>query len=421
MFQQLVGKLPVGICIVDENYNIVFLNDFFIDRMESDHRSDYTDKPISELFPEQAKFLRRRIKSVFVLQHPSFSYWEQRPHIFPFKSSRPITGEETQMYQNMEIVPITSPEHGKLACIFLQDVTAQASYFIAQQELSLALKREHEEQLKLIKKLDSAQSQLIQAEKMASTGQLAAGIAHEINNPIGFVTANLNTLKDYAESLISICESVADKAAQTDEKCQIFINDLLESNHFELLKEDMTPLLDESREGLERVRDIVENLKRFAIEESSGWQLMDLSETMSQMIELVSVQYKIPTYKLSCQPECVKIFCEPGGLKQALMNMLINAAQSIDKKGIVKVNVIANEQSVQIKIIDSGSGIEEHIIKKVFDPFFTTKPEGLGQGLGLSVAYTAIEKHQGTISVSSKPGVGSVFEVNLPVIDPEEE
>ena len=421
MFQQLVGKLPVGICIVDENYDIVFLNDFFIDRMESDLRADYKDKPVSELFPEQAKFLRRRIKSVFVLQHPSFSYWEQRPHIFPFKSSRPITGEETQMYQNMEIVPISSPEHGKLACIFLQDVTAQASYFIAQQELSQALKREHEEQLKLIKKLDSAQSQLIQAEKMASTGQLAAGIAHEINNPIGFVTANLSTLKDYGESLISICDTVAEKAAQTDEKMQAFVDDLLDSHHFELLKEDMAPLLDESREGLERVRDIVENLKRFAIEESSGWQLMDLSETMAQMIELVAVQYKAPTYKLSCQPEKLKIFCEPGGLKQALMNMLINAAQSIDTKGIVKVSVVGLEDKVQIKIIDSGSGIEDHIIKKIFDPFFTTKPEGLGQGLGLSVAYTAIEKHQGTISVSSKPGVGSVFEVNLPHIDPDEE
>lgn len=421
MFQQLVGKLPVGICIVDENYNIVFLNDFFIDRMESDHRTDFKDKPVSELFPEQAKFLRRRIKSVFVLQHPSFSYWEQRPHIFPFKSSRPITGEETQMFQNMEIVPISSPEHGKLACIFLQDVTAQASYFIAQQELSQALKREHEEQLKLIKKLDSAQSQLIQAEKMASTGQLAAGIAHEINNPIGFVTANLNTLKDYGESLISICETVAEKAAQTDEKMQVFVDDLLDSNHFELLKEDMAPLLDESREGLERVRDIVENLKRFAIEESSGWQLMDLTETMSQMLELVAVQYKAPTYKLSCQPEQLKIFCEPGGLKQALMNMLINAAQSIASKGIVKVSVTGMEDKVQIKIIDSGTGIEEHLVKKIFDPFFTTKPEGLGQGLGLSVAYTAIEKHQGTISVNSKPGVGSVFEVNLPLIDPDEE
>lgn len=421
MFQQLVGKLPVGICIVNENYDIVFLNDFFIDRMESDHRADYKDKPVSELFPEQAKFLRRRIKSVFVLQHPSFSYWEQRPHIFPFKSSRPITGEETQMYQNMEIVPISSPEHGKLACIFLQDVTAQASYFIAQQELSQALKREHEEQLKLIKKLDSAQSQLIQAEKMASTGQLAAGIAHEINNPIGFVTANLNTLKEYGESLISICDTVAEKAAQTDEKMQAFVDDLLDANHFELLKEDMAPLLDESTEGLERVRDIVENLKRFAIEESSGWQLMDLSETMSQMIELVAVQYKAPTYKLSCQPEKLKIFCEPGGLKQALMNMLINAAQSVETKGIVKVNVVGLDDKVQIKIIDSGSGIEEHILKKIFDPFFTTKPEGLGQGLGLSVAYTAIEKHQGTISVSSKPGVGSVFEVNLPHIDPDEE
>ena len=292
MFEQLFGKLPVGICIVNEDYQVIFLNDFFIDRMETGLRADYMEKPVAELFPEQDKFLRRRIKSVFVLQHPSFSYWEQRPHIFPFKSSRPITGEETQMYQNMEIVPLSSPEHGKLACIFLQDVTAQASYFIAQQELSKALKREHEEQLKLIKKLDSAQSQLIQAEKMASTGQLAAGIAHEINNPIGFVSANLDTLKQYGEHLITLCDTLADNIENTDEKTRTLITGLLEEHHYDLLKDDMTPLIDESRDGLIRVRDIVENLKRFALEDSAGWQLMDLDEAVKQMAELVSVQYK---------------------------------------------------------------------------------------------------------------------------------
>lgn len=421
MFEQLFGKLPVGICIVNEDYQVIFLNDFFIDRMETGLRADYMERPVAELFPEQEKFLRRRIKSVFVLQHPSFSYWEQRPHIFPFKSSRPITGEETQMYQNMEIVPLSSPEHGKLACIFLQDVTAQASYFIAQQELSKALKREHEEQLKLIKKLDSAQSQLIQAEKMASTGQLAAGIAHEINNPIGFVSANLDTLKQYGEHLITLCDTLADNIENTDEKTRTLITGLLEEHHYDLLKDDMTPLIDESRDGLIRVRDIVENLKRFALEDSAGWQLLDLDEAVKQMAELVSVQYKKPTFKVTCEPAGLKIYCEPGSLKQALMNMVINAAQSINHKGFVKVDVHGDDTTVRIKIIDSGEGIEEKHVKKIFDPFFTTKPEDLGQGLGLSVAYTAIEQHEGKISVSSKVGKGTVFEVTLPVLTPDDE
>ena len=139
------------------------------------------------------------------------------------------------MYQNMEILPIKDKTTGnKLACIFLQDVTAQASYFRAQQKLSEALKKEHEAQRKLIRKLDTAQSQLIQAEKMASTGQLAAGIAHEINNPIGFVNANLNTLGQYASHLISICEGVQAHLSSFNEEVKEHISSLFESidKHF---------------------------------------------------------------------------------------------------------------------------------------------------------------------------------------------
>ena len=122
MFEQLVEKLPVGIGIVDENFLVVYLNDFFKDRLPHENRASYKDTPVTEIFSDQGKFLKRRLKSVFVLQHPSFSYWEQRPHIFPFKSSRPITGEETQMYQNMEILPVKDKSTGKkYACIFLQD------------------------------------------------------------------------------------------------------------------------------------------------------------------------------------------------------------------------------------------------------------------------------------------------------------
>ncbi|MBU3021166.1 sensor histidine kinase [Aestuariibacter sp. A3R04] len=420
MFEQLVGKLPVGICVVNEQYEVVFLNDFFVDRMDANLRKDYQDKNVTDIFPAQAKFLRRRIKSVFVLQHPSFSYWEQRPHIFPFNSSRPITGEETQMFQNMEIVPLSSSTHGKLACIFLQDVTAQASYYIAQQELSKALKREHEEQLKLIKKLDSAQSQLIQAEKMASTGQLAAGIAHEINNPIGFVSANLDTLRQYGEHLISIGEKLASHSPDADTTTHKLIQQLLEAHHFDLLREDMPPLIAESCEGLTRVRDIVENLKRFALEESSGWQLLNLEDAINQMLELVAIQYKNPVYKAQIEPKGLKLFCEPGGIKQALMNIVINAAQSVTGEGFVKIIAKQDDTATYIKVLDNGSGIDARHIKKIFDPFFTTKPEGLGQGLGLSVAYTAIEKHNGRISVNSKLGKGTVFDISLPLQQPED-
>lgn len=415
MFEQLVGKLPVGIGVVDESFNVVYLNDFFLDRLPHKMRECYKDTPVVELFQGQGKFLKRRLKSVFVLQHPSFSYWEQRPHIFPFKSSRPITGEETQMYQNMEILPIKDKKTGqRLACIFLQDVTAQASYFRAQQKLSEALKKEHEAQRKLIRKLDTAQSQLIQAEKMASTGQLAAGIAHEINNPIGFVNANLNTLDQYASHLLAICDGVKGQIELFNDELKEQVNALFESNHYDLLKDDITELIAESTEGLTRVKDIVENLKNFSLETAEGMQTVDICAICNQLITLISAQYSAPQYKIDCEKEKVEVMGNPGPLKQALMNVMINAAQAVDGKGFIKLTVIDAAQSVTIKILDSGCGIPAKHLKRIFEPFFTTKPEGQGQGLGLSVAYTAIEQHQGKISVSSKEAKGTVVEITIP-------
>ena len=415
MFEQLVGKLPVGIGVVDESFNVVYLNDFFLDRLPHKMRECYKDTPVVELFQGQGKFLKRRLKSVFVLQHPSFSYWEQRPHIFPFKSSRPITGEETQMYQNMEILPIKDKKTGqRLACIFLQDVTAQASYFRAQQKLSEALKKEHEAQRKLIRKLDTAQSQLIQAEKMASTGQLAAGIAHEINNPIGFVNANLNTLDQYASHLLAICDGVKGQIELFNDELKEQVNALFESNHYDLLKDDITELIAESTEGLTRVKDIVENLKNFSLETAEGMQTVDICAICNQLITLISAQYSAPQYKIDCEKEKVEVMGNPGPLKQALMNVMINAAQAVDGKGFIKLTVIDAAQSVTIKILDSGCGIPAKHLKRIFEPFFTTKPEGQGQGLGLSVAYTAIEQHHGKISVSSKEAKGTVVEITIP-------
>ena len=423
MNNPLLDKLPVGICLVNEAYEIVYLNAFFLDRMSVELRGDALGKPLADVFPEQIKFLKRRIKSVFVLKHPSFSYWEQRPHIFPFKSSRPITGEETQMVQNMEIVPHKDTETGEqYACILIQDVTAQASYFKAQAQLAEELKAEHEAQRKLIRKLDRAQSQLIQAEKMASTGQLAAGIAHEINNPMGFVTANLNTLEQYAHNLLETCQATKKLVASHAPEHIEALEDLFDATHVELIEEDMSPLIQESKDGLKRVSEIVSTLRSFAEEPQHAWGYLNLHDTANQLVQLINTQFKRPRFKVTCEPDQLKWYCESASLKQALTNLMMNAAQSIDDNGLVMLDIKQTSSGgVAIKIVDTGCGISEANLKRVFEPFFTTRPEGKGQGLGLSVAYSAIEKHKGKLAINSREGKGTVIEVRLPVLKEQEE
>ena len=422
MNNPLLDKLPVGICLVNEAYEIVYLNAFFLDRMSVELRGDALGKPLADVFPEQIKFLKRRIKSVFVLKHPSFSYWEQRPHIFPFKSSRPITGEETQMVQNMEIVPHKDTETGEqYACILIQDVTAQASYFKAQAQLTEELKAEHEAQRKLIRKLDRAQSQLIQAEKMASTGQLAAGIAHEINNPMGFVTANLNTLEQYAHNLLETCQATKKLVASHAPEHIEALEDLFDATHVELIEEDMGPLIQESKDGLKRVSEIVSTLRSFAEEPQHAWGYLNLHDTANQLVQLIGTQFKRPRFKVTCEPDQLKWYCESASLKQALTNLMMNAAQSIDDNGLVMLDIKQTSSGgVAIKIVDTGCGISEANLKRVFEPFFTTRPEGKGQGLGLSVAYSAIEKHKGKLAINSREGKGTVIEVRLPVLKEQE-
>lgn len=412
MFEYLLNTLPIGICVVDECYQVTFLNRFFLDRTPREWRENYKGKTIDELFPEQQSFLKRRIKSVFHLQHPSFSYWEQRPHIFPFKSSRPITGEETQMYQNMEIIPAADSEGRRLACIVIQDVTALASYYILQQRLTKELQNEHDSQKLLIEKLHQTQSQLIQSEKMASTGQLAAGIAHEINNPIGFVQANLETLEQYTQHLITCCQELKQWTSSITNNN--FAEDLFEREHFDIINQDVFELMGESKSGLSRIKQIVSTLKQFALHDTSGEKSLPLKHIANQVVALVNAQYKDILFHVSCTPEDIHLECEADSIKQALMNLVLNGAQAITGKGIVKICISENHENIQIKIVDTGCGIEEKNVPKIFDPFFTTKPEGQGLGLGLSVTYTTAKRHNGDITVSSSFGKGTVITLTLP-------
>ncbi|MEL4304153.1 sensor histidine kinase [Shewanella xiamenensis] len=421
LLQKLTSRLPLGICVVDEFYQIIYWNEFFTDRLSTDNKSVTHENNLLALFPDAAKFLQKKINSVFVLNNASFSYWEHRPHVFDFSSSRPITGEETAMYQNIEFFPLDIENNQvKTVCLIVQDVTELASYYQAQKCLSEQLEQEHTALSLLNKKLEAAQNQLLQSEKMAAIGQLAAGVAHEINNPIGFVNSNLQSLQDYNDKLLKLL-SFYQKLVHKIGSPPYFAleQDMLKRHQFEFICSDLPDLINESIEGLDRVTVIVKSLKSFSHVDSSEWQYANVIEGIENTLKIAANQIKYKAVVLrNFQDNLPELYCQPMQLNQIFLNLLVNAAQAIEERGEISIDVSATESEFMIVIRDTGSGIAAQDIRKIFEPFYTTKPVGTGTGLGLSLSYSIVQKHKGEIKVTSTLGVGTSFTVILPILTP---
>lgn len=414
-YASVIKKLPLGICVLDSDFTILHLNDFFTARL--DLKDEAIGQNILELFPEQAAFLKKKLTSAIVLKNSSFSYWEHRPHIFKFNSSRPITGEETLMFQNLEVVPL-DVEQGevKTLCLILQDVTEQASYLQTQKNLAAQLEAQYEEQANLLTQLKTTQSQLLNAEKMASIGQLAAGIAHEINNPLGFIHSNLQSLHEYASRLIKALD-FSDKLLNkcSDKTLLILKEDYFKRAQINYLKEDTPALLEESLEGISRVSRIIQNLKIFSHVDNTSWQACDLKQIVDSTLSMLSneLKYKINLHLNYNVPSAV-IQCQPVQLNQVLLNILHNSVQSIIEKGDIWIDISKHKETFVLIIKDNGCGIPADILPRVFEPFFTTKDIGKGTGLGLSMAYSVVTQHQGTIELQSESGVGTTLTISFP-------
>jgi len=271
----------------------------------------------------------------------------------------------------------------------------------------------------LNERLEEAQTQLLQAEKMAAVGQLAAGIAHEINNPVGFVNSNLGTLRQYVGNMITLIDAyhaLADDCPN-DHPALPGIRQLNEQMDFDFVREDALALLDESKDGLERVKRIVSDLRDFSRVGESDWQIADLHKCLDSTLNVVFNELKYKATIVKEYGTLPEIRCMPFQLNQVFMNLLVNAAHAITDHGTIILRTGCDAETVWVEIEDSGVGIPAENLKRIFEPFFTTKPVGQGTGLGLSVSYGIVQKHKGCIEVRSEPGKGSVFRVTL-LIDP---
>jgi PAS domain S-box-containing protein len=279
------------------------------------------------------------------------------------------------------------------------------------------LKQEKIEQAILINKLGEAQSHLLQSEKMASIGQLAAGVAHEINNPIGFVYSNLGTLEKYVQdtfSLLELYEQAESKISDPDVRATI--NDTKNKLDIVFLKEDLHALMNESKEGIIRVKSIVQNLKDFSHADTTDeWRFCDLHKGLESTLNIVNNEIKYKAVLVKQYGVIPEVECLLPKLNQVFMNLLVNAAHAIEDKGTITISTGQQGEEVFVKIADTGKGIAPEHMNKIFEPFFTTKPVGKGTGLGLSLSYNIIIKHLGRIEVQSELGKGSTFSVWIPI------
>lgn len=283
------------------------------------------------------------------------------------------------------------------------------------QRNTIAIEKRNSELLILNDQLRNVQNQLLQSEKMASIGQLAAGIAHEINNPIGYVSSNLGALVGYLTDIFGLIDKYESIFHPHMEEHSILAKER-KNIDFDFIKEDINSLINESREGIKRVKNIVQNLKDFSRTDSNQtWEYADIHSGINSTLNIVQNEIKYKAEVIREYGDLPLVNCVISQLNQVFLNMLVNASHAIEKQGKIYIRTRCVDQQVCISFSDNGKGIAAEHVNRIFDPFFTTKPIGQGTGLGLSLSYGIIQEHHGRIEVRSVLGEGTTFDIWLPI------
>jgi two-component system NtrC family sensor kinase len=264
--------------------------------------------------------------------------------------------------------------------------------------------------------LKAAQSQLLQKEKMASVGQLAAGVAHEINNPMGFIISNIGSLREYGEALKEyVLAADVVLAAGCSEADRAKMQALQDRLDISFILEDTPSLIKESLDGAGRVRTIVQNLKSFSNVDQAEVQQININDCLESTVSIAWNELKAKADVVRSYGDVPLIECRPQELGQVFLNILRNAAQAIKDRGTIRLTTGREDGVVVVAISDNGCGIPPEIVGRIFEPFFTTRPVGQGTGLGLSICYDIVKKHGGTIEVTSTVNSGTTFTIRLPI------
>jgi len=287
---------------------------------------------------------------------------------------------------------------------------------------NLELRAQNAQLIALNGQLENAQVQLLQARMLASLGQLAAGMAHEINNPIGFVQCNLGTLEQYLADLLQLLDAYAalEQATPAEREERLAALRARQGDtDLALLRPDLRQLILESRAGLERVATIVQDLRDFArIDSPASWQPANLEQGLDLSLNLLAGEFTAGTAIVRDYGRLPEIECLPAQLNQVFLNLLRNANQALGAAGQIHLRTGQEGPRVWVEIADNGCGIPADQQAKVFEPFFTTRPVGQGRGLGLAVAFGIVQRHHGEFELHSQPGQGSRFRLWLPLRQP---
>lgn len=285
------------------------------------------------------------------------------------------------------------------------------------------LRAKHLALTELNAKLSMAQEQLVQSEKLASIGQLAAGVAHEINNPIGYIFSNFGTLQSYLDQLFDMLHVYQAAEAEASPETAARLGAMRKTLDLDFLRDDIPVLMSESKEGIARVRHIVQDLKDFSrVDANQEWVWSNLHGGIDSTLNIVSNEVKYKADVVKQYGAIPDIECLPSQINQVIMNLVVNAAHAMsERRGTITLRsgtlgeAGSDAEQVWLEIADNGAGIARENLSRIFDPFFTTKAVGKGTGLGLSLAYGIIQKHRGSIDVDSEVGRGTTFRIVLPV------
>ncbi len=305
-----------------------------------------------------------------------------------------------------------------LAITTVLALAAAVYFFLRERKLRAGLSQNEEE----AKKREASQAQVIHTTKLASLGQMVAGVAHEINTPLGFVKSNVEVVSDLiseyeaavtkvmtgVDLLLSLDASMVDRAKAAIQKARIELARATTLN-------EARELLEDSAEGLKQMSSLVLNLKGFARVDRDGMDTIDLNDSIRSALTIAGHQLRDRIQVVQELGDVPKVKCMPSQINQVFLNMITNAAQAMDDEGKLTIRSVAKPNVVEVSFEDTGSGIPDDVLPKIFDPFFTTKPVGEGTGLGLSIVHKIIQGHGGAIRVKSQIGKGTTFFVELPI------